>query len=305
VLTVGLALASAFCNALASVLQRAGVRRATAAREFRRPLLLAVLRQPVWLAGLAAMTGGFGFQATALGHGDLALVQPLLLTELPITFFLAGVWFKVRPERRAWLGVAGISAGLAASLLAADPSGGTSRADVGTLLLALGAGLGCTALAIAVALRLHGNLRSACFALAAGIGFALTAAVMKSAAYRFSQDGATGLLSSWQCYATVAAGVLSLYIWQHALAAGTLAAAQPAIMLADPVVATTLGVLVFNEHIRLGAWLLAEFVGAALVVAGGLELARSPLITGPADAPQNAPGPDPPNRPPAPLPDRQ
>ncbi len=280
-LSVGFALAAAFCNACASVLQRTGARDVPPKYTMRPALLLALVRQPVWLFGLLAMTGGFVFQAGALDHGDLALVQPLLLTELPITLLLAGMWFKAPVERRAWFGVAGICAGLALGLLAAAPSGGRSRADTWPLVLMLLAGTGLTALGVVIALRFKAaTYRAASFAAAAGVGFALTAALMKTAANQLTAHSVGDLVTSWQLYGMIAAGMLSLFIWQNALQAGTLAAAQPAITFTDPVVATAIGVLVFGEHIRLGPWLIAEFAGAAIVVLGSIELARSPLITG-------------------------
>ena len=78
----------------------------------------------------------------------------------------------------------------------------------------------------------------------------------------------------------VTAGAISLFLWQNALQAGTLIAAQPAITLSDPILSTIVGVLVFGEHVRLGGWLALEFVGALLIAGASVELARSPLISG-------------------------
>jgi drug/metabolite transporter (DMT)-like permease len=55
------------------------------------------------------------------------------------------------------------------------------------------------------------------------------------------------------------------------------------------VLATLIGVLVFGERIRLGGWLALELVGALVVAAASVELARSPLISGeglPSSAPE-------------------
>jgi drug/metabolite transporter (DMT)-like permease len=277
------ALAAAACNAIASVLQRRGAKDIPQDNSLHLSLLLAVVRKPVWLFGLLAMVGAFAFQATALSQGDLSLVQPLLLAELPLTMLLVRFWFHLDGGRRAWVGVGGMCAGLALVLLAALPSGGRVNVGITPLLLATAATGGLVVVTILAALRCRGNIRAATFGVAAGTGFALTAALMKGATDRVNSEGIGSVFASWQLYATAAAGAISLYIWQNALQSGSLAAAQPAITLSDPVLSTLLGIFVFSEHVRLGPWLIAEILGAIVVVASSFELARSPLLTGEQD----------------------
>ncbi len=279
-LTISLALAAAVSNALASILQRRGAGSIPESKSMRLSLLIAVLRQPVWLLGLLAMAGSFVFQAAALAHGDLALVQPLLLAELPITLLLAPLFFDAGAGRRAWLGVAGMSAGLAAVLVAAAPGGGKQTVTLGPILLTVAATGGLIVCLVLMALRMEGSPRAATFGTAAGAGFALTAALMKEAMDELTKHGLAGMFESWSLYAMGAAGVLSLFLWQNALQAGTLIAAQPAITLSDPILSTFIGVMVFGEHVRLGGWVALEFLGALLVAGASVELARSPLISG-------------------------
>jgi drug/metabolite transporter (DMT)-like permease len=274
------ALFAAACNALASVLQRRGAKDIPQDNSLHIGLLLVLVRKPVWLFGLLAMVGAFVFQATALSQGDLSLVQPLLLAELPLTLLLVRFWFHLDGGRRAWVGVGGMCVGLAVVLLAASPSGGRTNVGITPLLLATAATGGLVVVGILVALRCRGNVRAATFGIAAGTGFALTAALMKGATDRVNSQGIGSVFTSWQLYATAAAGAASLYVWQNALQAGSLAAAQPAITISDPVLSTLLGIFVFGEHVRLGGWLALEVVGALIVVAASFELARSPLLTG-------------------------
>lgn len=279
-LTILFAIAAAVSNALASILQRRGAGSIPESKSMRLSLLVAVLRQPVWLFGLLAMCAAFVFQAAALAHGDLALVQPLLLAELPVTLLLAPLFFDVAAGRRAWLGVVGMSAGLAAVLVAAAPTGGKGSVSLAAILLTVAATGGLIACLVVMALRMEGSARAATFGTAAGTGFALTAALMKEAMDELSRSGAVGMFASWSLYAMVAAGVVSLFLWQNALQAGTLIAAQPAITLSDPILSTLIGVMVFGERVRLGGWIALEFVGALLVAGASIELARSPLISG-------------------------
>ena len=50
------------------------------------------------------------------------------------------------------------------------------------------------------------------------------------------------MISSWQLYAAAVAGIVSFWLLENASHAGPLAAAQPGITLAGPLVATTWGV---------------------------------------------------------------
>jgi hypothetical protein len=83
------------------------------------------------------------------------------------------------------------------------------------------------------------------------------------------------LLSTWETYATVAAGIGSVVLVQAALHAGTLVAAQPGFTLMDPLVSVLWGVGVLGEHVRTGTALLVAGLGAAFVVLAVLLLARS------------------------------
>ena len=277
-LTVLFAVLAAMCNALSSVLQRRGARSVPTSKSMRLALALTLARRPVWLLGLVALAFAFVFQAVSLRHGELALVQPIMLAELPLTLLIAWALFKWSAERRAWVGVIGMCGGLAAVLAAAAPRGG--RGAVGTwpiVLMSLSC-VGLSAALVMVALRLAGPARAAAFGAAAGTGFALTAALMKEAMSHLDSHGFPGLVSSWELYAMVVAGATSLFLWQNALQAATLVAAQPAITLSDPVLSMFIGVLVFGERIRLGGWLAIELLGMIVIGLASIELARSPLL---------------------------
>src|SRR5947209_16705535 len=66
VLAVACALGAALLYGLASVLHHRVAAAAPAERSLRPSLLVYVLRQPLWLAGIAADIGGFGLQFIAL-----------------------------------------------------------------------------------------------------------------------------------------------------------------------------------------------------------------------------------------------
>jgi hypothetical protein len=88
------------------------------------------------------------------------------------------------------------------------------------------------------------------------------------------------LLTSWQIYAMVAAGALGMFLTQSALNAGQLIAAQPGLTLSDPLISVLWGVMVFNERVRQGWYILGEVMCAGVIVVAVIALARSPLLSG-------------------------
>jgi drug/metabolite transporter (DMT)-like permease len=112
-IAIGLALVAAALNAAASVLQRRAARDEPPDREFSFRMLLDLARRPAWIGGIASVLVGFGVQAVALTLGRVAVVQPLLVAELPFTILLAALAFHLRPGAREWSSIVALAVGLA------------------------------------------------------------------------------------------------------------------------------------------------------------------------------------------------
>ncbi|MFF3257962.1 DMT family transporter [Streptomyces sp. NPDC002932] len=288
-ISVLFAVLTALSNGSASVLQRRAALDVPDRESMRMSLIGHLLRQKVWLAGIALVIVAAVCQAVALATGPIAVVQPIFVIELPATLLLAGFVMRVRVPRPVWLGAAAVTAGLALGMASAAPGGGSETvhgaAWVPALILT---GLFEAAL-IAGARATRGNSRAALLGLAAACGYALTAALMKDAMARLSDgDGVVVLFESWQLYATAAAGVGALFLLQNALQAGTLVAVQPCLTLGDALISVLYGVTLFGEELRTGWWLLPELLALVLITAGCVELARSPLAAGNPASPSRA-----------------
>jgi hypothetical protein len=85
VLTYVLAMLAACSNAVSSVLQRTANKRVPQSENMSLRQIWTPLHQPVWFGGIAAITAGFLLQASALGTGQLSVVEPVLVLELPFT----------------------------------------------------------------------------------------------------------------------------------------------------------------------------------------------------------------------------
>ncbi|MDT0610577.1 DMT family transporter [Streptomyces lancefieldiae] len=282
VLTVVLALFAALSNAAASVLQR----RAAAQDEDRAGAAHAVLRSlprlardRYWVGGAALLALTTVLQAAALAVGSLAVVQPLMATELLFTLMVGSMVFHRRPDSRTWLAFVALAVGLALFLGAAAPSTGHGTATPGRWGWAGLALFVVVASLASVGSLVRGAPRAALFGSASAVGFGGTAALLKEVTGRFPQ-GVGALLTQWPLYATAVVGVVSFLLLQSALRAGTLAASQPALTLGDALTSVALGSALFGEQIALGVRVLPELIGMALIGLGSVGLARAPSVHG-------------------------
>jgi hypothetical protein len=237
------------------------------------------------------------FQLAALRFGALALVQPILAVELVAVFGYMAVAGRrqVRIRRRDWLAAAAMSAGIAGFLCLASPSGGRLHAPGSAWLLAGLVTLGVVLAALAAAFGLgnrpgaSASRRAALLGSATGIAWGFVAAVIKELSSHLG-GGIGAVVSTWSLYLLVTAGAATMLLASHALAAGPLAASQPGFTILDPLSAGLLGVFLFGEHIRTGAWDLAgQALALALVVAGAAAISHSCFILGEAGDPSCLP----------------
>ncbi|MER5552459.1 DMT family transporter [Streptomyces sp. NPDC002793] len=271
------AVLTSLSNGTASVLQRRAALQVPAGKAMRLSLFGHLLRQKVWLAGIALVVLAAVFQAVALATGPIAVVQPIFVIELPATLLVAGFVMGAGVSRQIWAGVAAVTLGLALAMAAAAPVGGSDDVHGAAWIPALVVTGVFEAVLIAAALGTSGDARAALLGLASACGYALTAALMKDAMARLDGDGVAGLLTAWQLYATAVAGVGALFLLQNALQAGSLVAVQPMLTLGDALISIAYGVTLFGEELRTGWWLLPQLAGAALITVGCVVLARSPL----------------------------
>lgn len=276
VLSVLLAVLAAAANAFSSVLQRKGALEAPPERSSGLRVVVEQLHHKVWFGGFACLVAGFLLQATALSLGSVAMVQPILAAELPITLVLAARIFRQSLGRREWWAVAAMAGGLAAALVSAAPSAGDT--DPGGIVELVGCGVAVGALLVITLLgwHLHGSPRAALLGVSTGGLFGVTATLMATVTVR-AQSGPAALFGAWQLYAMAALGVTAVVVLQQAYGAGVLAASQPGVTIVDPIVAVVLGVTVFGEQLRLGWLIPVEIAAIGAIIVGALELSRSPV----------------------------
>jgi hypothetical protein len=271
---IAVALLSSFLYALASATQQQA---AAAVPDHIKGvrLVLRLIRIPAWWAGFIGDTGGFITQGIALALGSLLLVQPILVSVLLFALPL-GAWFGHRRVTRAnwtWAGV--LTVALAVFVLVANPTEGIDRAPgadwlvVGAVLVAVVAGC------LLGAAETHGTLRSVLLAVATGVCYGVTAALLKTV-MSFLGDGLFGVFTHWETYALAIAATAGTYLQQAAFQAGALEASLPAVTVLEPVIAVALGITIMQEEVRAdGAeWVLIG-VAVLAMAAGTIALARA------------------------------
>ncbi|WP_063775141.1 DMT family transporter [Streptacidiphilus anmyonensis] len=275
VLSVVFAVCAAISNAMGTVLQRRAALIVPRSQGFRLGLMWDLLRTPVWLFGILGVIFAAAFQGLALATGPLAVVQPIFVLELPAALMIGGMVFHRRMPTLAWIWVACLVGGLGMALVAAAPTGGSLQPGVGLWVLALAScGGAMVVLCLAALRRPVGGARAVCLGLAAAIGYALTAALMKSATDTLDHQGVEAFFTSWQTYGFATVGVCALFLLENAMQAGPLVASQPALTLGDALVSLSLGVTLYNETVRVGWWLIPQIIGVLLVALGAIGLSR-------------------------------
>lgn len=279
-LVVGLSAAAAFLFALAASLQQHVAHKAYAAERGRaRALVRRLPRSPLWLAGWAVNLVGFFVQAAALFFGSVALVQVVLVTQLIYALPLATLWARRWPSLRAWLSGAGICAGVAVFVAVYGSSARSGEADRRAVVLTVLV----TAVAVAVLVRASVHrpptIGAALVAIAAGLCFATSAALMKLTAEDLVHRGIPATAVDWPGYTLALSAFTGVALGQWAYAAGSLPAAVAAMTITNPVASYLIGIVAFGVAPPASPSSLGAVAAAgALISVGVVGLAHSEAV---------------------------
>jgi drug/metabolite transporter (DMT)-like permease len=280
VISYVLAFFAALVNATGNVLNRKAAREEPDQAEFRLKLITDLMHRKVWLAAVGMMIISFALASAALGTGQLASVQLVVVLELPMTI-IGGAWvLRARIGPREWIAIAALTGGVIGLLALLDPQAGPTKPIAPILWITMSAANVGALVVLFLIARAHPRpaARASLLGIATGLGYGLTAAYTKGFADKFAAGGVAGVLSSWQFYATIAAGIASAFLLENAYQAGPLTASQPGITLVDPLISTIWGIVVFGETVRHGALLDLIVIPAIAVAAGVLLLSRSQVL---------------------------
>jgi drug/metabolite transporter (DMT)-like permease len=272
-LAIGAALLAALAAAVGIVVRQAALQRSSA--DDAPSVVTAILRDRLWWAGTIAAAAGYGFQALALAHGSVLLVQPLVVSSLLFVLPLSAWWTGGRVTPVEWGWALLLTIGLAVFILVGQPHEGHNRPPVPAWTIALAGVVPIVAVCVFVARRKTGRTRAAALGVAVAVGLGMIAVVTKICTHRFSIGGWHDLLSIPAPYVLVALAVVVTVLQQWAFRAGALSASVPIMLVGEPIVAVALGTVVLGEHLTVrGVGYLALPVAIAAMLVATIALGR-------------------------------
>jgi drug/metabolite transporter (DMT)-like permease len=234
-----------------------------------------LVRDPLWWAGTLAAVAGYVFQALALAHGSLLLVQPLLVSSLLFALPMSAWLCHQRISWADWGWATLLTAALAVFVLVGQPREGHNRPPLPAWTLALVLTVPLVIGCVVAARRTAGRPRAMLLALPVAVQLGMIAVLTKICTHRFAVGGWHGLLTVPAPYVLVALAASLTVVQQAAFHAGALQASVPIMLVGEPVVAVALGVVVLGEHLAVrGSAALVLSVAVAAMTAAAIALGR-------------------------------
>lgn len=260
-----LALGAALFIAIGDVMHQRSAHEVTDEPVSHTGLFLRLLKDRAWWLGSGVAAVGFALQAAALGLGSVLLVQALLVTSLlfalPINAFLN----HHRLTRWEWTSAMLLAVSVAVIVTVGNPTQGHSRASLTTWAL-VAAVLGTLLVVCVVAANaVGGTARTVLLAVVSGALWGVFAVLTKGVVHLLG-EGIGALLRAPELYAWAAVAVAGTAWQQSSFRAGALTAALPTMAIAEPIVASLLGVVVLGETLHPGETGTLVLVAAIVVM---------------------------------------
>lgn len=274
------ALCAATCYGAGPLIQALAARRTAAGSGLGLGLLARLARNKLWLAGVAADLGGFGFEAVALALAPAAFVTPLLLFDMVVIASLAS---KIVKERMTRQGIAGagviIAGGVLLTVAFSTSHHGVGREARFGEQLGLAGVVGLTAIGALAASRLRiSGTSTALMAATAGISYAVATLCTRQISVSLRDHSIWHQLVTPAPYVLIVASLLSLSLLSRALQAGAAIVAVPVMSAFAALLPAAAGLAVFGEPVPRG-WGLAGFLLALpLLLTGLVMLARQRTV---------------------------
>ncbi|GAA0535931.1 hypothetical protein GCM10011581_24490 [Saccharopolyspora subtropica] len=276
VVAVPAAIAGAASFGLASAIQHRVTKQVPKVRTFSPRMLFVLIRKPIWVLSVLTVVVGLSLQVVALAFGPLVLVQPLLVTSVLFGAAFAAWLAHRRLDLVLGLGALACMGGLSAFLVLGRPSGQGSE-FTGASIVPLSLALGLLAAAALLAARLlPGEIGVIGMAVATGVLYGVTAALIKVVAGQFRSGGLVEPFQHWTLYVVCAIGPMGFLLSQQTFQRGRLMSpALAVITTVDPLVAAAIGVSWLGETIEASPAILAgELVAVVMIIGGIVVLTR-------------------------------
>ena len=270
------ALASAACFAGGSALQHRVASASSASEESRTGFIARLVRRPSWLIGLGLSAVAFGLHALALSQGDLALVQPVIVSGIVFAVLIRAGLDRRWPPLRTMLWLVLTWAGLALFLLVRPaPTTNSVHSSLAPIFVLFGVVVVIVAM-LAARRSEQDRLRGLLLGSAAGLLFGLVAGLVKLVLAQASH-GWGQIFTHWTLWTLLAVGALAIVLNQRAYQATRMSLTAPTLNITQVMVAIAFGILVLGEQAGSSVGVVTgEVVGLAVTILGIGNLASQP-----------------------------
>lgn len=270
----------ALCYGLATVLQSVGAKSTQAVEGLDPGLFVRLIRSIPYLIGLGLDAAGFVLTVVALQQLPLFVVEAFTAGALAVTAVAAATWLKVPLSRGEWIGVAAVTVGLVALGLSA---GEDRQVSLSTAAKWLPLAVACVLLVItAAAAKIPGRAGVAVLGALSGFGFGLVGIATRSLGDNLS---VMGVIKDPATYGIIVAGGLALLALATALQRGGVTQATAAMVVAETVIPSIVGLAFLGDTVRPGFQVVAA-LGLLVAIVGSVALARL------GEVPENEPEPE-------------
>jgi drug/metabolite transporter (DMT)-like permease len=270
-----LALAAALFIAIGDVMQQRSAHAVTDERVGSFTLFTRLLRDRRWWAGNLVAGAGFGLQIVALGLGSVLLVQAVLVTSLLFALPINAKLGNQRITGWQWVWAVLVAVAVAVIVTVGNPQAGHARGSL-EVWAVVAAVMGPLLILCLVGARIMSGPASAVLlALVSGSLWGLFAVLTKGVVDQLGA-GIWPLLRTPELYVWVVVVIAATAYEQSAFRAGSLTASLPTVTVAEPVIASVLGVVVLAETLNTNdvGW-IGLGVAIAVMVVATAQLARS------------------------------
>lgn len=273
---VPVTLLAALGFAAAAVMQQIEAAREDPGTSGGGPLLIRLLRRPLWVLGLVAYVVAYGLQVFAVSLGPVVVIQPLIAAQLVFALVLNTFFIGRRAAMREWLGAVAVTLGLAGFIVGTDPSPGRPEASLSAWWLATGLTFLAVLFCLFMGSRRQGSLRSALYGTAAGLCWGFMIILMKVVTHQLSEGSGWSefgnLFESAAFYGLLVSAIWGFLLLQKAFQAGSLSHALVSYTVVEIVLAVLLGILLFGEKPHSTAASLSLTAVASVVMFVGIVM---------------------------------
>lgn len=255
--------------ALSFVLQHKGTQQVVRLRAQPDTSDVKLYGNKIWLLGVVCFSVSFWLHLAALKFGSVAVVQPLIVTELIFIPPFSALISHAKVSAKDWVAIVAVAAGLAGYLITADPSSGThTPTTMQWIIVIVGFSVAIAALVL-VGSRLGLVARAAMCGTAAGLVGALMS-VAANGAFDAPSSSITSMLTNPLAYVTGISAVATIGLSALAFRSGPITVSSPAMIGVNPIVALLVSMWIFQVEIHHTALDLVIILICVAVVAAGI-----------------------------------